>query len=417
MFIFNKKRLLHKIYFYLETKNGMFLIITSFVIMIVFCFIAFAIDISRIYFIKHHIKSSIDNSILRGCSDIAASKKLNTEKTHNIIRKSVLHNISQILPQDKAIEVAQNTTISIQEINHMQYNIELKSGYQLPEKDFFFGSLITRNISNILCEGSGSAIKSSTKDNISIQMVLDVSESMNGYMYMNQNNIVRAYGFQQPTTYNQSKEKSFFNKYKKTKQPTTKQPTTKQPMTKIQALKKASLQFIDSLQNNRSNERTSIRVGLISYNDHITSDSVEMSSNLKYITNQIKYKLKASGATNTFYPMQSAYNSLIQNYEIIAHGINQYETLKKFIIFMTDGENSNSNLDYLTLEICQKCRDQGVKIYTILIGNSIRGEDLLRKCSNSAENFYSTTDSKGLIDCFENISDRIQEKVVKINPN
>ncbi len=77
---------------------------------------------------------------------------------------------------------------------------------------------------------------------------------------------------------------------------------------------------------------------------------------------------------------------------------------QKFIIFLTDGENNNFKSNVNTIKICDKAKENFIKIVTISINASPNGQRLLKTCVSSPEYHYNVVNADSLIHVFQNIS-------------
>lgn len=99
-------------------------------------------------------------------------------------------------------------------------------------------------------------------------------------------------------------------------------------------------------------------------------------------------------------------------------------THKKFMILMTDGDNSfGADVPYSpqnwgddtdeanddTKTACAYARNEGIVIYSISFGTSVsaEGESVMRSCAGDDARYYSATDAKALQDAFDRIAAEI----------
>ncbi|ONI60371.1 VWA domain-containing protein [Candidatus Liberibacter solanacearum] len=428
MFLFNKQKL-GKIQDILKDINGTFLTLTALLIFTIVFIVAFAIDLTRISFIQNHIQNSIDSAVLSGCANLTTGI-LDQTKTELILRKHAQHFIEQGLGPEKAQKIAQSADVSVQSTHiPMQYKVRLKSTYQLEPRDFILGSLIRVCVSEISCISTGMIQRDSKKTALSLNMVLDVSHSMIEPMTTNQQTSqpinYKEYQFQnlipwKPDRPQQSKKSKF--KKKSSKNPVQALPPSvvESPNSKLAFLKQASKTLVDILQDStKNNPKALVRIGVISYN-HEIDRTIPLSNNFSNIKKDID-QLRASGDTNSHPAMKSAYNYLQpETSERKAHNISQNESLKKYIIFMSDGKNNHLLYgDSYTEETCKLARENGITIYTVYVNADAdqSGERLLRACASSENHFYLVKKIEELADCFRNIAFRIQQKKVQIIPN
>lgn len=77
--------------------------------------------------------------------------------------------------------------------------------------------------------------------------------------------------------------------------------------------------------------------------------------------------------------------------------------LKKAILFMTDGINTQSDYDAATLRSCAQAKAGGVTIFAVAFSAAESGRKLLSACASSPATFFYPTDTKQLYDAFQDI--------------
>lgn len=109
--------------------------------------------------------------------------------------------------------------------------------------------------------------------------------------------------------------------------------------------------------------------------------------------------------------------------EIKAHKDKNGQTPTKYIIFMTDGENTHYNgsqstayakkSDDETKASCKKAKEAGVIVYTVAFLAPKRGKELLQSCANTfvsekdpTDHYFEADDMNGLVNAFKEIGER-----------
>ncbi|WP_161802673.1 vWA domain-containing protein [Candidatus Liberibacter solanacearum] len=365
-----------------------------FIIFACLIFVSFVIDIANLLHMKNHIRSSLDNAILSGCAIIVSDPKINylnpqEERIRDVIKKNAYVNMVQNFPAEHAAYIIENANISLSKdlTSKHKYKITMEVNHQFSDKNFILGFLMPNAITHISSISTGIIQKNSEKTSFSLEMVLDCSDSMQ-------------------ESCDQSSGRGHYFKNNKTS-------------SKIYALKKASSDFVNSLQETvQTFPKISARIGLITFNHFIIHD-FKLSNNFNGIKKAIS-QMKPKGGTDTFLAMNSAYEYLknIPN-EKKAHNISDDVSLKRYIILMTDGENSESLDDFKTIKLCADAHNNGIIIYSIFL-NYYKNNDgyvLSRKCASSEKNFFYANNTQALLDSFKIIADTIQDKAVRIASN
>lgn len=193
-------------------------------------------------------------------------------------------------------------------------------------------------------------------------------------------------------------------------------------VTKIKALKTAAASLFDELDalETKDSKDDIIRVGGVSFTDSMqspTSIAWGTSSIRSYVNNLPKYP---TGGTDMTGGMAEALKSLTAASETAAHTAKGNTTFSKFIVLMTDGENTGASsnwkpaLDTETLATCTSARNAGITIYTIAFMAPTNGIALLKSCAGVASNAYSANDMASLVKAFQDIGTKAVAKATRI---
>ncbi|WP_244612269.1 vWA domain-containing protein, partial [Candidatus Liberibacter asiaticus] len=181
--------------------------------------------------------------------------------------------------------------------------------------------------------------------------------------------------------------------------------------TKMAALKNALLLFLDSIDL-LSHVKEDVYMGLIGYTTRVEKN-IEPSWGTEkvrqYVTRDMdSLILKPTDSTPA---MKQAYQILTSDKKrsfftnFFRQGVKIPSLpFQKFIIFLTDGENNNFKSNVNTIKICDKAKENFIKIVTISINASPNGQRLLKTCVSSPEYHYNVVNADSLIHVFQNIS-------------
>ena len=185
---------------------------------------------------------------------------------------------------------------------------------------------------------------------------------------------------------------------------------------KIDVLKEAVELLTAHIQeSDRTDEYA--RMGAVAYNSHTdNSDKQDLSWTKSKVTD-FTNELIADGGTNSEWAMKWGYHQASSPSEGNLHSLkNGSKTPSRFIVFMTDGENSTGSYsgdayaDKQTLFYCNKAKEDGVTIFSVAFQAPSRGKQLLESCSSGSSFYYNAESAVELTKAFKDIG----EEAVKI---
>lgn len=193
-------------------------------------------------------------------------------------------------------------------------------------------------------------------------------------------------------------------------------------LNKMGSLKNAAASLFNTLDSLEAQDTsdTILRTGVVSF-----TDSQQTPSNLawgttasrNYITDLPDYP---TGGTDMTGAMDTAYKAVTATAEVTAQASKNNTNFQKFIILMTDGENTgasatwNPALDDRTLATCTAARNAGVTIYTVAYMAPSNGISLLEKCAGSSSNAFQAENAAALTAAFAAIAVKISERATRI---
>ena len=254
---------------------------------------------------------------------------------------------------------------------------------------------------------------------------------------------------------------------------------------RLDGLKSSVNGFMSDLKSRLGNEdgssRRTVRTGMLPYSSAIIASGVQNMS-WGYISSGKINSMVANGGTNSSPPMSTARTWLQgeqthHSNEAAAHGEEDKDALK-FVIFMTDGQNTVGNTAFIpgntgvwwkyswrrgwrsrnsyrngwtegsfglttdseTLDSCTAMKNEGVTIFTIGYALEDHGpylvngwanypsnrayyidstaqaaaNDLMLSCASSADHFIRATDAEALESAFDSIQNAIVEELIRI---
>lgn len=191
---------------------------------------------------------------------------------------------------------------------------------------------------------------------------------------------------------------------------------------KIAALKTAAASLFDVLDQQEAVESNDsiIRVGGVSF-----TDSMQTANALAWGTTAIRKYVTAlpaypTGGTDMTDGMDNAYKALIASSEQSAQAAKGNATFSKFLVLMTDGENTGASsswkpaLDTETLATCTAARSAGITIYTVAFMAPTNGKALLLSCAGVPANAFVADDMKSLVAAFAAIGAKASDQMTRI---
>lgn len=193
-------------------------------------------------------------------------------------------------------------------------------------------------------------------------------------------------------------------------------------ISKIASLKSAAAGLFDQMDAIEASDSSNllVRTGVNSFNDKLQSGSAltwGTAAARKYILDR---PTKPMGGTDMTDAMSDSNSRLNSTDEAKAQAAKGNTTFKKFIVLMTDGENTGASnqwkpaLDAETLDTCAKARAAGVTIFTVAYMAPSNGEALLKSCAGDISNYYKASDVKTLTKAFAEIGGKVANQTTRM---
>lgn len=189
---------------------------------------------------------------------------------------------------------------------------------------------------------------------------------------------------------------------------------------KIEVLKEAVSLLTAHIQDSDPTSEYA-RMGAVAYNSHTdNSDKLPITWTKSKVTD-FANALDAEGGTNSEWAMKWGYHEVTSPSEVNAHfSKNGSKSPSKFIVFMTDGENStgsssqNDYADKQTLVYCSKAKDEKVTIFSVAFQAPQRGKDLLSSCASGSGYYYDADSADELKNAFKDIGEEAVKLVTRL---
>lgn len=242
----------------------------------------------------------------------------------------------------------------------------------------------TMNVSN----SAKTTSSTGTQNSMSMYLVLDRSGSMQASVPLSIRSLTRActyyyLNFAQTVMYNGGNIKPCY-------------------YYRIEVLQDAVKSLLDTLDK-ADPDHNVIRTGADAY----SSDAFAPSDLDWGVAKASKYvaDMDAEGGTNSTAAFKEAVDSLLDPMEDTRHKNKNGLVPKKYIVFMTDGENNSNSDDTKTLAQCKRAKDKGVKVYTVgFMLASTSAKSFLYDCASDPTTYYDATNGQALSAAFATIA-------------
>ncbi len=113
-----------------------------------------------------------------------------------------------------------------------------------------------------------------------------------------------------------------------------------------------------------------------------------------------------TGGTNAYPSLTTAFNALRSSNpeERSRHDGEGNKMFQRFIVFMTDGEMTNSSIDGQVRSICSSIKEDGIKIFTVAFMAPDKGKSLLKYCASSPDSYFEPDNMEEIVAAFGEIA-------------
>jgi hypothetical protein len=192
--------------------------------------------------------------------------------------------------------------------------------------------------------------------------------------------------------------------------------------TKIEALKIAAGNLFGQLASADPNAEYA-RTGAVSYdiNEYTPSNLAWGTAGVSSYVNALQSGggTNSSGAMNTAYSALTAKNAAGNDAEDAIHKQKTGQVPKKYIVFMTDGDNNNDSsngrsYDTLTKATCDTAKSKGIEIYTIAFMAPSGGQALLHYCASDDAHYFQAEKMEDLLAAFQAIGAKASAQLTRL---
>lgn len=389
----------------LKDRRGNFAMMTAIVFPVMLAAGGVAIDLTNMIMTKSSLQDATDSAALAAASALANDGKSATEAKLIALRflKTQMTSGSSIdmpaggtdeknkkndndFDSTTVVDIKEEATVG----SGKSYKIDVSTSYTLQFNPF---TRLLGQSSTTLSARSSAESATESKNALSMYLVLDKSGSMLA------------------NTNEKSTTASSCYQYDDSGRMIGRNQISPCYIKKIEALKLAAASLFTQL-NIADPKTIFIRTGTVSYN-------IEMSTayNLAWGTTASMTQVNAlsgGGGTNSSDAMKAAYNKLDASTENTEHQKKNGQVPTKYIILMTDGNNNYTIDDTTTKETCTKAKAAGMVVYGVAFMAPTRGQQLLKSCVSSPENYFAAERMDELVSAFKAIGERASAVVSRL---
>jgi Flp pilus assembly protein TadG/uncharacterized protein YegL len=394
----------HAVKQFFRSRDGNFAILTALSLPVVIAFVGVAIDMSRLLNTRTQLQSAADSAAL-----VASKAMADQGMTEAQAKVLALNFVNSQLALDNDL----GGTLDKNDIDIVPtkvtnadgsgtYDVQVK--LNLDVKMTAMTGLLGIDSRPVSVNSGARTSTESTKSPLSMYLVLDRSGSMAW-----ESSQYGSYEVQYDCGYT-TWEGSGWRK-RQVYHPRTCTYTATGYMPKINALKLAVSNLMTQLATADPDEKY-VRTGAVSYNSSMDTPldlGWGTTKTLAYVN-----ALIADGGTDSSQAVATAGEALDENSEDAAHKKKNGGKPQRYMVFMTDGENSDSRSDYPTKTACDDAKKDGVIIYTVAFMAPAAGKALLSYCASDADHYFDASDAGDLIAAFNSIGAQATSKVSRL---
>jgi Flp pilus assembly protein TadG len=388
-------------------EAGNFAMMTAILVPVLAGSAALSVDVSNIVVARSQLQEATDAASLAVASSLA-DKTITISQASSFAADFVSGQMSNYVDAATLAALKSKVTANANQTTNaltgaIGYTVSVNAGYNSPLSGLsgFFG-YNTWPIS----ASSGTASNVQQAGALSMYLVLDRSGSMSWVTDVVQSKTV---GCQNYTEGNWSS----YPNLKSSKPCYT---------NKSSALKAAAASLFDELDavENINKLNTVVRTGAVSFNDAQQTPSALANGTTAARTYVNSLPAYPTGGTDMTTPMATAYNALNGSSEKSAQEMNGNGTFQKFIVLMTDGENTGngsvhlSSLDNTTLTTCSNAKSNGITIFTVAFMAPDDGKSLLSQCASTTSDAYTADTMEDLVAAFKDIGAKASDQTTRL---
>ncbi|ACE92796.1 MULTISPECIES: vWA domain-containing protein [Rhizobium] len=392
-------------------RGGNFGIMTAILAPVLLGAAGMAIQVGDMLISKQQLQEAADSAALATATALA-NGTIQTSQAEAFARNFVAGQMANYLQSGVDIKSATGVTVQTNTSgNSTSYQVTVSPSYDLTVNPLMQAvGFTTQHLST-----SGTTIggHSQTQGSISMYLALDKSGSMGeDTATVNEEDPTESYTYDCNGHYNK-KGKWIYD---------TCTGSRANYYTKIEALKMAAGNLFGQLSSADPNAQY-VRTGAVSY-DIVQYTPSALAWGTSGVSTYVN-ALQAGGGTNSSGAMSTAYSSLTaknaagNDAEDAAHKLKTGQTPKKYIVFMTDGDNNDDSsggrsYDTLTKATCDTAKSKGIEIYTIAFMAPEGGQALLHYCASDDSHYFQAEKMEDLLAAFKAIGAKASSQLTRL---
>jgi Flp pilus assembly protein TadG len=386
-------------------RGGNFAMMTAILLPVSIGAASLAIDVSNAAMSKRQLQDAADSAALAVASALADGK-IDTTGASAFAKDFVAGQMANYLGDTTAVKNATSATATkTTSGSATSYSVNISSNYTMQLSGL--AQVAGFKTTTIGASSQTASGYSETQGSVSMFLALDKSGSMGD----------------DTTTVNASKPTESYtydcgyynNRGKWVNQTCTGSRTNY--YTKIEALKLAVGSLATQLE---TADPTHIyaRTGAVSYDINAYAETKldwGTSATTKYVDALTAANgTNSSDAMNTAYTSLTAKNSAGNDSENAIHQAKTGQTPKKYIVFMTDGDNNASSYDTATKKTCDAAKAKSLEIYTVAFMAPSNGQALLKYCATDSSHYFEAESMADLLAAFKKIGAKAANQTTRL---
>ncbi|WP_183735466.1 MULTISPECIES: pilus assembly protein [unclassified Rhizobium] len=392
-------------------RGGNFGIMTAILLPVLIGAAGLAIQVSDMLLSKQQLQEAADSAALATATALA-NGTIQTSEAEAFAQNFVAGQMANYL--QSGVDIKNATDVDVQTTTSgksTSYQVTVSPSYDLAVNPLMRAvGFTTQHLST-----SGTTVSghSQTQGSISMFLALDKSGSMGeATATVNVDNPTETYTYNCNGHYNRNNKWVY----------DTCTGTRARYYTKIEALKIAAGNLFGQLNSADPNAEYA-RTGAVSYDlvEYTPSKLAWGTAGVASYVNELQAGggTNSSGAMNTAYTSLTAKNAAGNDAEDALHQQKTGQVPKKYIVFMTDGDNNNDkwggrSYDTSTKTTCDNAKSKGIEIYTIAFMAPAGGQALLHYCASDDAHYFQAEKMEDLLAAFKAIGAKASAQMTRL---
>ena len=356
----------------LNDRGGNFGIMTAILLPVLIGGAGIALDLTNMMVSKTQLQEATDAAALAASTALATGEAADEAEAREVARRFFVGQATNLLGTQAATALSKKLDIGIRTTTTATgktFDVEVQSNYDLALTPLMgaFGHGTT----NIATAGASTSGISAKQPALTMALILDESGSMHA-----------------------SVGTPGVNKHA--------------------ALRTAATALFDALDKDDPDQKL-VRTAVYTYDQKMVWSSPPAWGTTAARTTVKKMVDDNIGTTNANEPLQTATSAIRRNAagndsESQEHSKKGNETVRRYIVFMTDGEMTGTDgkwskkVDGDVRKKCEAAKEADIHIYTVALKAPANGKTLLNYCATSSKDYFEAETMSKLVSAFETIA-------------